>query len=645
MADRKKNPANAQHTLFRQLTRLFSGPIVNYRRQLPRQLKRRQLDKYKFKSASGQEFKKASMHPYEQMQANYFANQNRADRYTDFDQMEYMPELASALDIYADEMTTSSELRNLLDVKCSNEEIKNVLHILYHNILNVEHNLFGWCRSMCKYGDFFLYLDIDDEEGIKYAMGLPPHEVERLEGEDKQNPSYIQYQWNTAGLTFENWQMGHFRILGNDKYAPYGTSVLEAARRIWRQLTLLEDAMIAYRIVRSPERRVFYIDVGNVAPQEVEQYVQRVMTQMKRNQLVDSSNGRVDLRYNPMSIEEDYYIPVRGTNNTRVESLPGGTYTGDVDDVKYLRDKLFSAIKIPAAYLSQTENQDDQTTLAQKDIRFARTVQRLQRSVVSELEKLGVVHLFTLGYRGNDLTSFKLSLNNPSKLAELQELEHWRTRFEIASSATEGYFSKRWVSEHMFGLTPEEMLRIQREVFHDKQLEAALESVVEEATAAASPLGGIGGEEPGGVEDILGDEEPGEEGLGAEEPAAGEPAAEEPPGGEDEGVLLAAPAKRDDGPTRAVKKNVHGDKLTTTAKSKGKWYSPKKDDKRDMGARRRSLTKTHGAKDLLSLGKLRGITEELESIYDISEEKIEEKIFETNNDIKRIIEGLESKEK
>ena len=641
MADRKKNPANAQHTLFRQLTRLFSGPIVNYRRQLPRQLKRRQLDKYKFKSASGQEFKKSSMHPYEQMQANYFAQQNRSDRYTDFDQMEYMPELASALDIYADEMTTSSELRSLLEVRCPNEEIKNVLHILYHNILNVEHNLFGWCRSMCKYGDFFLYLDIDDEEGIKHAMGLPPHEVERLEGEDKQNPNYIQYQWNTAGLTFENWQLGHFRILGNDKYAPYGTSVLEPARRIWRQLTLLEDAMIAYRIVRSPERRVFYIDVGNVAPQEVEQYVQRVMTQMKRNQLVDANNGRVDLRYNPMSIEEDYYIPVRGGNNTRVESLPGGTYTGDVDDVKYLRDKLFSAIKIPAAYLSQTENQDDQTTLAQKDIRFARTVQRLQRSVVSELEKLGVVHLFTLGYRGNDLTSFKLSLNNPSKLAELQELEHWRTRFEIASSATEGYFSKRWVSEHMFGLTPEEMLRIQREVFHDKQLEASLEAGGEEASAAAIPLGGIGGAPGGGeegMEDILGDE--GEADLGGDEPAAEEPL-DEPAGGEDEGMLLAAPPKRDDGPNRAVKKNVHGDKLTTTAKSKGKWYSPKKDDKRDMGARRRSLTKTHGAKDLLSLGKLRGITEELGSIYDISEEEI----FETNNDIKKIIEGLESKDK
>ena len=117
-------------------------------------------------------------------------------------------------------------------------------------------------------------------------------------------------------MTLENWQMAHFRILGNDKYAPYGTSVLEASRRIWRQLTLLEDAMMAYRIVRAPERRIFYVDVGEIPPNEVENYMQKVMTQMKRNSLVDDKTGRVDLRYNPLSVEEDYYIPVRGQNKS-----------------------------------------------------------------------------------------------------------------------------------------------------------------------------------------------------------------------------------------------------------------------------------------------------------------------------------------
>ena len=208
----------------------------------------------------------------------------------------------------------------MLRIKCANDEIKLVLDNLYNNILNIESNLFGWCRSLCKFGDFMLYW-ISMNNWERNVISLPIDEIERFEGEDKTNPNYIQYQWNSGGLTFENWQIAHFSVLGNDKYAPYGTSVLEPSRRIWRQLTLLEDAMMAYRIVRSPERRVFYIDVGNIAPQDVEQFMQRVTTQMKRNQLVDSNTGRVDLRYNPLSIDEDYFIPVRGGNSSRVESL------------------------------------------------------------------------------------------------------------------------------------------------------------------------------------------------------------------------------------------------------------------------------------------------------------------------------------
>ena len=369
MEDNNNNVRNSESTLYKKLTRLFSGPIVNRRTQFYRQERRTQLDKYKFKSASGANFKKASYNPFEGMQSSMMQNQNRGERYSDFDQMEYTPELASALDIYADEMTTHTSYEKMLKVICPNEEIKGVLETLYSNVLNVEFNLFGWCRTMCKYGDFFLYTDIDEGIGVKSVIGLPPQEVERLEGEDPTNPNYVQFQWNSGGLTFENWQMAHFRILGNDKYAPYGTSVLESARRIWRQLILLEDAMMAYRIVRAPERRVFYIDVGAIAPEDVEQYMQKVITQMKRNQVIDKDTGRVDLRYNPMSIEEDYFLPVRGgTSNSRIENLPGGTYTGDIEDVKYLRDKLFSAIKIPQSYLSRGEGSDEDKSTWRKRI-------------------------------------------------------------------------------------------------------------------------------------------------------------------------------------------------------------------------------------------------------------------------------------
>ena len=225
------NPRNPASVLFRKLTRLLSGPLVDYKSQLPRYIKQTDMANYasRIKSASGQQFKKSQYNPYETLQANYMANQNSADRYVDFDQMEYTPEIASALDIYADEMTTSTQVNPLLNIKCPNEEIKTILDNLYHNILNVEYNLFGWCRTMCKYGDFFLYLDIDEQEGITHAMGLPPQEIERLEGEDTTNPNYVLYQWNSGGMTFENWQMAHFRILGNDKYSPYGTSKIGRA--------------------------------------------------------------------------------------------------------------------------------------------------------------------------------------------------------------------------------------------------------------------------------------------------------------------------------------------------------------------------------------------------------------------------------
>lgn len=657
--DKKNNPRNPESKLFRKLTRLLSGPVVNYRRQMPRRFQRRQLDNHKFKSASGQSFKRGEYNPYDSMQANFMSNQGRAERYIDFDQMEYTPEIASALDIYADEMTTCSSLQDMLHIKCPNEEIKTVLENLYHNVLNLEFNLFGWCRSMCKFGDFFLYLDIDEEQGIKHAMGLPQQEIERLEGEDKTNPNYVQYQWNSGGITFENWQIAHFRILGNDKYAPYGTSVLEPARRIWRQLTLMEDAVMAYRIVRSPERRVFYVDVGNINPQDVEQYMQKVMTQMKRNQIVNEETGRVDLRYNPMSVEEDYFIPTRGDTSSKVETLAGGSYTGDIDDIKYLRDKLFAALKVPASYLSRSDdNSEDKTTLAQKDIRFARTVQRLQRSILAEIEKIGVIHLFTLGYRGNDLVSFTLQLNNPSKLAELQELEHWRTKFEVASSATEGYFSKRWVADHLFNMTEEQFLRSQREMFYDKKFEASLEKAIEEITAesaeGADALGlGAGGLDLGGEElGALGAEELGDEELGGEELGGEELGGEEP--GPSDDVLLAAPAKRDspDDSMKTVKKNVFGVNVaSTTDKSKGNWYKIKKNPHgNQMQARRRNHLSTSGLPVMRGqdykfpgLKPLRGAAHGLFENQAPNYNEDEKKIFQVNADIKFLIKELESK--
>ena len=652
----KKNPNNSETNLFKALTRLFSGPIINYRSQSGRRIRRQHLDKFssRFKTASGQQFKKTLYNPLDILANNAIGNQRRSERYIDFDQMEYMPELASTMDIYADEMTTYSDLRPMLNIKCPNEEIKAVLGVLYESVLNLQYNLFGWSRTMCKYGDFFLYLDVDDKYGVKSAIALPPQEVERLEGQDSTNPNYIQYQWNSAGMTFENWQIAHFRILGNDKYMPYGTSILEASRRIWRQLTLMEDAMMAYRVIRSSERRVFKIDVGAIPPQDVEQYMQKVVTQLKRNSVVNSETGRIDLRYNPMSIEEDYFIPTRPGSTTDIVSLAGAANITAIDDIKYLRDKLFSALKIPQSYLTMGEGaEEDKTTLAQKDVRFARTIQRLQRVLVAELTKIGIIHLYTLGFRGDDLLSFTLALNNPSKIAELQEIEHWNQKFTIAAAATEGYFSRRWVADNIFGMSHDEFLRTQREMYYDRKHDASLQQVAEAAAAGetAGALGGMGGMGPmpdlgaTGMEAEMPPEMPAGEAGAPPEAAAGAPP-EEP-------TLLATPPGSRATPryTPAEKraKKMHKGPRSHSAHP----YTPTKHDRRAAGKRGQSYinlaigkeigtqrSRDIGYPDLQSLG--RGVFTEEQSNYNLREQSEEDKLFQINETVRNLIKDLET---
>lgn len=571
MADKNRNPKNENTTLFKKLTRVFSGPLTTRRRQNYRKLRRSHLNNYssRFKSVTGQTFQKTSFNPFEQIQHQRIQNQNRAERYREFDQMEYEPLIAAALDSYADEMTTSTAIRPVLNISSKNEEIRVILESFFYDTIGIEENLHGWARTMCKYGDFMAYADIDPSDGVTSVYGLPMEQIERLEGEDQTNPNYVQYQWNSAGQTYEAWQILHFRINANDKYAPYGTSVLEPARRAWRQLTLLEDTVMAYRIVRSPERRVFYIDVGNVDPQNVEQFMQKIITNMKRHQIVDEDTGRVDLRYNPFSVDEDYFIPIRGNTNTKVETLPGGTYTGDIDDIQYFKDKLVTSLKIPQAYLSRGQDGSDaDSTLAQKDIRFARTIMRLQQSLVSELTKLAQIHLFVLGYPKEDIANFDLSLNNPSKIADLQELETWRTKIDAANSISEQFFSKRWVYDKIFGLSEEEIIRIQREKIQDAKFDAMLEQI------AAGDAGGMG--DLGGLDDSIGDLDDSIEDLDADLEAdmdLGDETGDE--GDFEEGDLLATPSgKRDE---------------YTTPRSKGKKYRPVTTDKRNMGARKRHM--------------------------------------------------------
>jgi hypothetical protein len=439
-----------------------------------------------------------------------YGQYNRLARYSDYNEMESMAEIHSALDIYADEATAKNEDGDILKIESPNQEIRKALNFLFYDVLNIEFNAWNWIRNLCKYGDQFMLVDHHPDYGVLNILPMPVNEVEREEGYDEENPMAYRYRWITQGnRVLENWQVIHFRMASNDNFLPYGSSILEAARRVWRQLILMEDAVMVYRIVRSPERRVFYIDVGNVAPHDIPAFIEKAQTQLKRNQIVDTDTGRVDLRYNPLSTDEDYFIPTRGEFSSRIETLPGGQYTGDIDDLMYIQNKLFAALKIPKSYLGYEQDINAKATLSQEDVRFARTIQRIQNLFVAELNKIAIIHLYSMGLEGSDLTNFNITMANPSTIAEMQRLELWRTRFEVASVAREDMFDRNFIYKRLWHLTDEDIEVIEEGKRKDRMFDLELEGMqapMPEGEAGAMPPAGEemppppeGGEEPAGA--------------------------------------------------------------------------------------------------------------------------------------------------
>ena len=474
--------------LFQRLTKLFrSGPSIKR--------KVKDYDKANTKASSAAElFKKAHSDVYNSTLSAY-GTFDRMARYSDFSEMEATPEIASALDIYAEETCSSDAEGKVLHIHSDNRKVKDLLETLFYDTLNVNFNLAMWVRNLVKYGDFFLFNDVHPDFGVVNAYPIPITEMEREEGYDENDPGAVRFRWITNGnKILENWQISHFRQLGNDAFLPYGSSVLEAARRIWRQLILIEDAMLVYRVIRAPERRVFYIDVGNVPPEDVATYVEQAKNSLKANKVIGKATGNVDLRYNPMSVDEDYFIPVRGGDSgTRIDSLAGGQNTSAIEDVEYIQKKLFAALKIPKAYLGYDEDVGAKATLAQEDIRFSRTIQRIQKTIISELNKLAMIHLYAHGFEGEDLLGFSLALSNPSSLAQQQKLELIRTKFEIAGSAPEGMVSKTWIYRNIFGFSHQDI----QQMHLDKLKEKLADSEVEGASSEGGDDAG-GGDDGGG---------------------------------------------------------------------------------------------------------------------------------------------------
>jgi len=409
----------------------------------------------------------------------------RIQLYSDYEAMDTDPLIASTLDIISDEATLKNDMGEVLSVKSSDENIQKILYNLFYDVLNIEFNLWSWTRNMCKYGDFFLKLEIAEEFGVYNVLPYTVYHMTRQEGQDPKNPARVTFQLDPDGLAsshdpnyvpksnqkvieFDNYEIAHFRLISDTNYLPYGRSFIEPARKIFKQLTLMEDAMLIHRIMRAPEKRTFYINVGQIPPNEVEQFMQKTINTMKKTPYVDPNTGDYNLRFNMMNMMEDYYIPMRGGDTqTKIDTTKGLDYDG-TNDIEYLRDKMFAALKVPKAYFGYEGDLQGKATLAAEDIRFARTVERIQRILESELTKIALVHLYVQGFKGESLTNFEISLTNPSIIFEQEKVALLKEKVDLASQMMDTkLFPTDYIYDHIFNLSEDQYMEMRDLVTED----------------------------------------------------------------------------------------------------------------------------------------------------------------------------------
>ena len=529
--------AENNYTVWQRLTKVF-GPDSTLDQQAPtykfdkkeilKTTDKKEYEREKLQAQQtlylGQQWQKVENSLYSQ--AVYYEPTRLASFY-DYESMEYTPEISAALDIYAEESTTPDEDGYILQIYSESKRIKTVLADLFNNKLDINTNLPMWIRNTCKYGDNFVYLKLDPDKGVTGAQQLPNIEISRQERGMKIKPDRntsetendsLKFLWQNKDMTFNTWEVAHFRLLGDDRKLPYGTSMLEKGRRIWKQLILAEDAMLIYRTSRAPERRVFKVFVGNMDDKDVESYVQRVANKFKRDQIVDSTNGNVDLRYNQMAVDQDYFIPVRDPSAPNpIDTLPGAQNLSEIADIEYIQKKLLTSLRVPKAFLGFEEVVGDGKNLALQDIRFARTINRIQKSMIQELNKIAIIHLYLLGFE-DELYNFSLGLTNPSTQADLLKVEQWQQKIQLyRDSVTDpgnGILpvSSSWAKKHILGFSDEEIkLDIQQQRI-EKAVAGELEKTGEVITKTgifsnldklygnkeATPDEGGGGEDMGG---------------------------------------------------------------------------------------------------------------------------------------------------
>ena len=362
----------------------------------------------------------------------------RLPAYIDYEGMEYYPIISSALDLFMEEATTIGFNGKMLNIYSNKERIRTMLEEFFYDTVNVNVNLPFWVRNTVKYGDNFVLLYGERKKGITHVKQLVNYEIERFERIQNGKPT-VRFRERMTGDEFNVFEIAHFRLLGDDKYLPYGSSVLNKVRRVFRQLIMAEDAMLTYRIIRAGEKKVFKIDVGNIDEDDIEDYIYKVATKFKKVAQVSSNDGQIDYRFNIMGNDEDYFLPIRNANTqTGIETLPGASNLDQIHDIEYLRDNLFTGLGIPKPFLSFQDAAGAGKNMAQYDIRFAKKVNRIQQAIIQELNKMAMIHLYLLGYTGDDLNNFQLTLTNPSLQAEQMKSELMRDKAQTYTELTRG---------------------------------------------------------------------------------------------------------------------------------------------------------------------------------------------------------------
>lgn len=426
--------------------------------------------------------------------------------YRDADLMDQFPEINSGLHVLAEEATTIDIHGKMLHVYSTSQRIKSILEDLFENRLNINVELPMITRATCKYGNEFMFLNIDPKEGVMGWRELNVHQVNRMEYgsvgsygggsvnmQSSSNPNDVKFVWegHNESTPYQSWQVAHFRLIKDSLYLPYGVSWLNGARRHWRMLSMMEDAMLLYRLERSIERRIFKVNVGLIDDADVPAFLQDFMNTVKRAPIIDAATGQIDLRKNFLDVSADYVIPVRpGQDPTSIDTLQSAQNQTSMDDIQYIENKILSILRVPKSFLNFQEAQGKGQNLSLVDIRFNRTVNAIQQAILMELNKIAIIHLYLLGF-SDEITNFTLTLNNPSNQIEAVELENLTKRITAASSALAeqggGIPLMSWhqVQKEIMGKTDEEISTILNEI----RIEAALANELQMTTQIIEKTG------------------------------------------------------------------------------------------------------------------------------------------------------------